>query len=144
MAKFVLKDAVVTVAGNDLSDHVSSVTVETTTDEVDVTGFTSSSFREFTDGFKDASITATFLQDFATGEVDGALWNLGPGNTAGTTFSVSVKATSAATSATNPIFTIPTAKMYGYNPIAGGVGDAASTDVTFRVAGTAGLTRGTS
>jgi hypothetical protein len=144
MAKFVLKDAVVTIASVDLSDHASSVTVETTTDEVDVTGFTAASYREFTDGFKDATITVAFLQDFAAGEVDATLWNLGPGNTAGTTFPVTVKATSAATSATNPLFSMPAAKMYGYSPIAGGVGDAASTDVTFRNAGTAGLTRSTS
>ena len=30
MAKFVLKDAVITVDGDDISDHVSSVTIETT------------------------------------------------------------------------------------------------------------------
>lgn len=144
IAKFVLKDAVLTVGGVDLSDRASSVTVETTTDEIDVTSFTAASYREFTDGFKDATITATFFQDFAAGETDAILWPLGPGNTAGTTFAVSVKATSAATSSTNPIFTLPAAKMYGYSPIAGGVGDAASTDVSFRNAGTAGLTRGTS
>ena len=37
MAKFVLKDAVITVDGDDISDHVSSVTIETSRDEVDVT-----------------------------------------------------------------------------------------------------------
>lgn len=143
MAKFVLKDAVITVGGANLSDHFSEVAVETETDEVDVTGMTSSSYREFTDGFKDASITGTVFQDFAASSVDAILWPLGPGNTAGTTFAVTVKASSAATSATNPIYTLATAKMYNYSPIGGGVGDAASTGVTFKNAGTAGLTRGT-
>jgi hypothetical protein len=36
------------------------------------------------------------------------------------------------------------ARLYTYSPIAGGVGDAATTSVTFRNGGTAGLTRGTS
>ena len=39
MAKFVLKTATVTVNSVDLSDHISSVTVETTYDSVDVTAF---------------------------------------------------------------------------------------------------------
>jgi hypothetical protein len=138
--KFVLKDAVLTVNSVNLSDNASSVTVEGTTDEVDVTSFTTASYREFTDGFKDATITATFFQNFDAGKVDATLfplWN------AGSTFAVTVKATSAATSATNPLYSLTAAKMYGYSPLAGGVGDASSMDVTFRNAGTAGLTRGT-
>ena len=144
MAKFVLKSAVITVAGVDLSDHFSEVTIETSTDDVDVTGFTSASYRQFTDGFKDATISGEVFQDFAAASVDATLWNLGPGNTAGTTFAVTVKPTNAATSATNPIFTMSEAKLYEYSPVAGGVGDAASTGVSFRNAGTAGITRGTS
>jgi hypothetical protein len=141
MSKFVLKDAVITVNSIDLSDHCSSVTIEGTTDEVDVTGFTAASYREFTDGFKDATVTATFFQDFAAGEVDATLFPLWNG---GSTFAVTVKGSAAATSATNPLYSLPAAKMYGYSPLAGGVGDASSFDTTFRNAGTAGLTRGTS
>lgn len=144
MAKFVMKDAVITVAGVNLSDNFSSVTVETSTEDVDVTGFTSASYREFATGFKDATISGDVYQDFGTGEVDATLWPLGPGNTAGTTFAVTVKATSAATSATNPLFTMSQAALFEYSPISGGVGDAAATSVSFRNAGTAGITRGTS
>lgn len=140
MAKFVLKDAVLTVNAVNLSDHASSVTIEGTTEDVDVTSFTAAAYREFTDGFKDATITSTFFQDFQAASVDATLyplWN------AGSTFAVTVKATSATTSATNPLYSLPAAKMYSYSPLAGGVGDASSTDVTFRNAGTAGLTRAT-
>jgi hypothetical protein len=35
-------------------------------------------------------------------------------------------------------------KLYAWPPVSGGVGDVNSIDVTFRNAGTAGLTRGTS
>jgi hypothetical protein len=141
MAKFVIKDAVVTVDSVDLSDHASSATVETTKDEVDVTSFTAASYREFQDGFKDANITIDFFQDFAASEVDATLWPLYNNSS---TFAVTVKATSAATSATNPVYSLPVAKLMTYSPIAGGVGDAATTSCVFRNAGTTGLTRGTS
>ena len=140
MAKFVMKDAVLTVNSVNLSDHTSSVSIEVTTDEVDVTSMTAASYREFLDGFKDATVTATFFQDFAAASVDATLWPLFSG---GSVFPVTVKATSAATSSTNPIYSLPAAKMFGYTPIGGGVGDASSTDVSFRNSGTAGLTRGT-
>ncbi len=140
ISKFVLKDAVITVDGNNLSDHASNVSLELTTDEVDVTSMTASSFRETLDGFKDASINVTFFSDFAAGKTDAILWPL---SQAGTAFPVTVKATSAATSSTNPIFSLPAARLYNYSPIAGGVGDAASSDVVFKNGGTAGLTRGT-
>jgi hypothetical protein len=140
VAKFVIKDAVITVNAVDLSDHCSSVTVEGTTDEVDVTSFTAASYREFTDGFKDATITATFFQDFAASEVDATLQPLWAN---GTEFAVTVKHRSTATSGSNPLYSLPVAKLYSYSPIAGGVGDASSFDATFRNAGTAGLTRAT-
>jgi len=143
MAKFVMKDCVISVAGTDLSDHFSSVTVDTGTDAVDVTGFTSAAYRQQATGFKTAEISGEVFQDFAASKVDATLWPLGPGNTAGTTFAVTVKATSASTSSTNPIYTMAEAALFDYSPIAGGVGDAASTSVTFQNAGTAGITRGT-
>lgn len=140
MAKFVMKDAVVTVNSVNLSDHCSSVTIETTKDEVDTTSFTSASYKEFQDGFADATVTASFFQDFAASSVDLTLWPLYSG---GSTFAVKVKASSATTSNNNPEYQLAAAKMYSYTPIGGGVGDASATDVTFRNAGTAGLTRGT-
>lgn len=140
MAKFVMKDAVITVNSVNLSDHCSSATVEVTKDEVDVTAFTSAAYRDFLDGFADATISCTFFQDFAAGSVDLTLWPLFSGSSI---FSVKVKASSATTSNNNPEYQLTSAKMYGYTPIGGGVGDASSTDVTFRNSGTAGLVRGT-
>lgn len=124
-----------------LSDHCSSVTIESTAEEIDFTAFTASGYREFGQGFKDATITATFFQDFAAGNVDATLQPL---YDAGGTFSVHVKADAIATSATNPRYSLTTARMFSYSPIAGGVGDASTMDATFRNAGTAGLVRGTS
>lgn len=139
MAKFVLTDAVVTVNSVNLSDHFSSVTIEDSAEEVEFTSF-GAGYREFGAGLKDATITCTAFQDFASASVDATL---APLYASGSTFTVTVKASSAATSATNPIYTM-VSRLFTFSPIAGAVGDASTTDITFRNAGTAGLTRGTS
>lgn len=139
MGKFVMKNASITVNGTNLSDHCSSVTVENTTDEVDVTSFGSNNYRAFLPGFLDANITATFFQDFAASSVDAILWPL---NQSGGTFDVVVLSSGTTASSTNPSYTLR-ASLFNFNPMGGAVGDAASTDVTFRNAGTAGLVRGT-
>lgn len=140
MAKFVLRDGFIQVNGVNLSDHCSSVTVESSADDIDLTAFTTAGYREFGQGFKDATITATFFQDYAAASVHATLQPL---YDSGGTFSVYVKSSQSATSSTNPRMELGTARMFGYTPLTGGVGDASSMDVEFRNAGTAGLTYGT-
>ena len=135
MAKQVLGPLTqITVNGVDLSDHCLNITVEDSADEVEVTGF-KTVYREFLPGLKDATITATFLQDYASGSVDATLAAFYAQTTAGT---VKVKPDTSGT----VVYTLP-CLMYGYSPVSGGVGDANSMDVTFRNSGTVGLTRGT-
>lgn len=141
MAKTILTDAYISVNGTAISDHANSVTVEQTADEVDLTTFGPSGFRQFGVGFKDATITATVLQDFAASQIDALLSPMYSNNTVG---SIQVRPTSAAASSTNPSYSLGSAVMTSYNPISGGVGDASTTDVSFRNAGTAGVVRGTS
>jgi hypothetical protein len=138
MAKIVLKDAYISVDSVELSDHCSSVTIETTFDEQDVTGF-GSTYREFLQGLGDATITLALFQDFDTGSVDDTLWPL---SQSGETFDVVVRATSAIASATNPEYTM-TGSLFNYNPIAGEVGNASTTDVSIRNASSTGLVRST-
>jgi hypothetical protein len=140
MAKFVLRDGYIQVNGVNLSDHCSEITVESSADEVDLTAFGSAAYREFGQGFKDATISATFFQDYAAASVHQTLQPL---YDAGGTFALYVKATTSATSSTNPRMELGTARMFGYNPLAGAVGDASTMQVEFRNAGTAGLTYGT-
>lgn len=139
MAKAVLRNAYISVNGVNLSDHCSSVTLEDSAEEVDFTAFTSSAYREFGQGMKDATVTAEFFQDYATGSVDATLYPL---YDSGGTFSVVVKPDGGATSATNPSYTL-VARLYTYGGLAGAVGDANTVSATFRNAGTAGITRGT-
>lgn len=140
MPKFVLRDGFIQVAGVNLSDHCSSLTVESTAEDVDLTSFTTAAYREYGQGFKDATITATFFQDYSAASVHQTLQPL---YDAGGTFAVYVKASQGTVSGTNPRMELVTARMFGYNPLAGAVGDASTMDVEFRNAGTTGLTYGT-
>jgi len=141
MAKFVLTDVAVSIAGTDFSDHIASVTLDVSSDEVETTSFGNpAGFRTRVGGLKDASITLSFHNDFATtgsGAVDQTIWSLF--NTAAT---VIVRPTSGTVSPSNPSYT-GVFLVSQVNPISGSVGDLATRDLTWPVAGTAGITRGT-
>lgn len=139
MAKIVLKTATVTVNAVDITDHVSQVTIETERDEVDVTAMGAAN-KEILAGLGDATITLSVFQDFAAGEIDATMWPL---STSDTPFTVTVKPTSAATSATNPLYSM-SSLLLSYSPLDGSVGEASTTELTFRNASQAGLTRATS
>lgn len=139
MAKFTLRDARIEINSVVLSDHGNEVNVVTQYDEQEFTSFGATN-KEFGKGMGDATISATFFQDFAAANVDATLWPLA---SADTTFTVKVRATSGVISATNPEYSM-TARLFEYSPIAGSVGEPSQTPVTFRNAGTAGLARATS
>ena len=138
MAKFVLKHPQIRIAGTLLHDHASSVTIESTYDDVEDTAFCSD-YRTFQQGLGDATITVDFFQDFAANSVDDVLWPL---SQSGGTLLVKVKAGSEAVSATNPMYSM-TSRIFNYSPIAGAIGEVSTTSQEFRNAGTAGLTRAT-
>lgn len=126
MGKIVLRDCTITVNGVDLSDHVSSVEVNFVKDEVETTNF-SGQGRERIAGLKDDSFVVTFQQDYAAGEVDQTLFPLYNNENE---FTVVVKPTAAAVSATNPSYT-GTCILLEYQPLSGSVGDLSETEVTF-------------
>jgi hypothetical protein len=64
VAKFILRNAFIQVNGVNLSDHCSEVSVESTADKVDLTAFGAAGYRDYGQGFKDATITAKFYQDY--------------------------------------------------------------------------------
>lgn len=138
MGKIVLRDCTITVNSVDLSDHVSSVEVNFVKDEVETTNF-SGQGRERVAGLKDDSFVVTFQQDYAAGEVDQTLFPLYNNETE---FTVVVKPTAAAVSATNPSYT-GTCILLEYQPLSGSVGDLSETEVTFPSQRT-GIARATS
>jgi hypothetical protein len=139
MAKLVLRDADISVGGVDLSDHASSVTIETTIDEVESTSF-GDTHKQVNQGMADGSITVNFHQDFAAASVDATLWPLAQPGAAPVV--IIVKPTSAAVGTTNPKYTM-TGLPFNYSPLAGSVGELSQTEVTFRNVSSSGITRAT-
>jgi hypothetical protein len=140
MAKFVLTDVQTKINGTDFSDHLASVAISITSNEVETTAFGGSGFRTRVGGLKDGSITLSFHNDFGTtgsSAVDSTIWNL-----FNTNATVVVTPTSSAVSSTNPSYT-GVFLVSQVNPISGNVGDLATRSVTWMTAGTAGITRGT-
>jgi hypothetical protein len=141
MPKFVLTSVRTLINGVDFSDHLASVTLDVSADEVETTAFGGSGFRTRVAGLKDGSITLAFHNDFGTTgseAVDSTIWT-----NFGSQATVVVTPTSGSVSATNPsysgIFLVSQT-----NPISGSVGDLATRDLTWPVAGTAGIVRATS
>lgn len=135
MAKHILgPNTRVTWNGTDLSDHVSNVTLEDSADEVEVTGM-AETYKEFIPGLKDSTCTVTFFQDYAGSSVDATIGASYYANASGT---LKVNPDNSGT-----VIYTETAKIYSFSPVNGGPGDANNMEVSFRNAGTLGLTRGT-
>jgi len=129
MAKIVLTNAVVTVNAVDLSDAVSSITLNSSFDVVETTAFATAAARTRVGGLVDNSISLEFHQDYASGEVEGTIFPL-----LGTLTTVTVKPVSGATSATNPLYTV-SCLVAEWTPLNGAVGELATASVTWPVSG---------
>ena len=133
MAVFLNNGVVLTVNAVDLSDHVTAVTINRSFDELEVTAMGDSGHK-FVKGLEASSITIDFLNDTASAETLQtlqAVW--------GTNTTVTVKQTSAAVSATNPLYTM-TCLINNTTDINGSVADIAMQSLTFNVSGTIAVT----
>jgi hypothetical protein len=139
MALFTLTDAYVSINGVVLSDHAKSVTCEDTRDQVDFTAFGATS-KVYGKGLGDAKITVEFFQDFAAAKTHATLQPL-VGST--TPFTVEVRPTSAARSATNPAI-LMTALLFSYSGLSGNIGEASTMSAEFQNAAQGGVTYPTS
>jgi hypothetical protein len=137
MAKHVLTNAWVRVNNVDLSDHVESVEVSMTADDVQVTAMGQGGVDRL-QGIRDDSFQITFWNDFAAGSVEPTLTPL---MTGASIFLVEVSALGSTISTTNPKFS-GSCILTQHTPISGAVGDGNQTSITFPVKGT--ITRGTS
>lgn len=129
MAKIVLTNAFISVNGVDLSDTVSSVTLNSNYDVVETTAFSSTAAKTRVAGLQDHSVSIEFHQDYATSEVEQTIYPL-----LGTTTSVIVKPNGSATSAFNPSYTF-TALVSEWTPVNGSVGELATASVTWPISG---------
>jgi hypothetical protein len=130
-----LTDASVTLNSVDLSDHVASVTLDITADEIMTTSM-GETFQSRTGGLKTGTLSIDFQQDFAASEVDATLWPL-----LGSTTAFVVKPTSDAVSSTNPSYS-GSVLVNQHIPVANAVGELATMSVSFPTSGT--ITRATS
>jgi len=137
LAKFVATDYKITINGANFSSSLAAATLDVTAEEQDVTSF-GSNYRSRIGGLKDASISLDFHQDFGAAAVDATLFPL-----LGSIATVVITPTSGSVSATNPSYS-GEFLCTSYQPFASSVGDLATLSVSWPVAGTAGITRGTS
>jgi len=135
VAKLVLTNPSISVNGVDLSTSINSVTIETKFDEVDTTAFGDTG-RKRVAGLSDSSISLDFHQDFAASAVEATIYPL-----LGTTTNVIVKPVNAATSATNPSYSM-TCLVVQWTPLSGGSGELVTASVTWPVSGA--ITKATS
>jgi hypothetical protein len=124
---------VLTVNAVDLSNLVSSVTINRSFDELEVTAMGDSGHK-FVKGLEASSITIDFFNDEASAKTLQTL-----NSTWGTSTTVTVKQTSAITSATNPLYTM-SCLVNNTTPVNGAVADLSTQSVTWNVNGTIAIT----
>jgi hypothetical protein len=135
MAKLVLTNASVSIAGTDLSTSITNITLETKYDIIETTTFGNTAKTRVA-GLADNQITLDFLQDFAASSVEATIYPL-----LGTAQTIIVKPVSGSTTTTNPQYTV-SALISDWTPLKGAVGQLATASVTWPISGT--ITKATS
>ena len=124
MAVYLSNGVVVTLNSVALSDHVTSATINRSFDELEVTAMGDTAHK-FVKGLEASTITLDFLSVTAAANVNATLqaaW--------GTTVALTLKQTSAAVSATNPLYST-TILVNNTTDINGAVADIATQSITF-------------
>jgi hypothetical protein len=132
MAALVLTNAYVTINSVNLSDHITSITINTTDDVIDTTAFGNTA-RTRVAGLGDNSVTIEFQQDYAAANVEATI-NTSGSSLVGTTTTIVVKPNGSTTSATNPSYTF-SALVSEWQPLNGAVGELATASVTWPISG---------
>ena len=124
MSVYLSNGVVVTLNSVALSDHVTSATINRVFEELEITSMGDNS-RKYVKGLETSTVALDFLSDTAAANVNATLqaaW--------GTTVTLTLKQTSAATSATNPLYST-TILVNNTTDINGAVGDIASQSISF-------------
>ena len=128
MAQLVLTNTRVTINSIDLTDHVTSVTLDLSADEVETTAFGSTA-RTRVGGLLDHSVSLDFQQDYAASNVEATIRPL-----LGSLGTVVIKPNGTAASPTNPSYTF-LALVTEWQSVNGAVGDLATASVTWPISG---------
>jgi hypothetical protein len=124
MAVFLNNAAVVTLNSVDLSAYVTAVTINQSFDELEITAMGDTAHK-FVKGLEASTITLDFLNDNASAATIQTLRAA-----YGTTVPLTIKQTSAATSATNPLYST-TVLVNNLQNVNGSVADVSSQSITF-------------
>jgi hypothetical protein len=135
VGKVILKNVSVIVNGVDLTQRARSCNIDTSADEIDVTAFGGSGWREFEPGLKAGTIEVEFYQDFDANMVHATLWPLHENDTE---FEIRIGPDGDIGATDNPVF-VGDVKLYSYRFIQGEVGAASTNPVTFRLSGAPSL-----
>ena len=120
-----LSNPLVTINSVDLTDQCSSAVLTRVIEALESTAFGSSS-RVYTSGLENSTLTVTLYNSYAVSETYATLKAL-----VGTQTTITIKPTSAATSATNPIHTLTGAYLETLPLINGQLGALDTIDITF-------------
>jgi hypothetical protein len=128
MAVYLSNGVSVTVDSVDLSSLVSSVTINRSFDELEVTAMGDTGHK-FIKGLEASSVTIDFFNDSDTAKTLQKLNTIW-----GTSVTVVIKQTSAAVSASNPSYTM-SCLINNTTPVNGAVGDISTQSLTWNVNG---------
>ena len=134
MARIVLTNVDVEIAGVNLSDHIASVSLSSTWDAVETTAFAGGNVpaaaRTRQAGLVDNAVTLDFHQDFAASSVEATIYPL-----LGTLAAVVIQPqTNVPISAQNPQYQF-SALISEWTPLNGAVGELATASVTWPISG---------
>ena len=126
MATFVGSTTSVTIATVDLSDRVSSVTINREWEDLNDTAFGDTRVQHLA-GLADGTVEITFYMDYAATETYVTMSTLG-----GTEATIVIKPTSGSVSATNPSMTV-TALVTELIPIQATIGEVSEITLTWPI-----------
>lgn len=121
----ILSNPVCTINGVDLTDQATAATLTKTVEALETTAFGGVA-RVYTGGLQANEVTFTFYNSFAATETYATLNGL-----VGTTTTITIKPSSAATSATNPLFTITGAYLESLPIVNASLGELDTVDISF-------------
>jgi len=128
MAKLVLTNAYVSIAGVNLSDHIASISLATQYDLVDTTQFGDTS-KKMIAGLAANSVSFEFHQDFQAGSVESTIYPL-----LGTATACIIKPLDSAVNASNPQYSF-NVLIAEWTPLNATAGDLTTATVTWPISG---------
>lgn len=133
MARIVLTNAFVSINGVNLSEFITSISLSTSEDVVDTTGFAAGGARTRISGLADNSVTLEFNQDFASAALEVSINAVGS-SLVGTNTALVVRPTAEVASVSNPSYTF-SAVVAEWQPLSGAVGELATVSCTWPISG---------